>query len=285
MKRILLPEQRKKQKDYQARWYANNRATQKANRIKRYLENKDRERSNNRKWASENKERKKAADAKWRAENKERRKATNAAWYAKNRGAILAKWPTYKAAHPENNKRKKIYDAKHYLELRQQKIASVKKYYLKNRHQVLSRIQEWNKQHPERNVKYSAKWRSENRDFKKIINARWAANNPDKVRAKGHRRRARKYKNSTPEQIKAADLKIIQMLSHRHADCAYCAKRFLTKNMHVEHIVALARGGSHSPENICMSCGQCNESKNAKLLGSEWLPPQLALLQVDGLYA
>ena len=171
---------------------------------------------------------------------------------------------------------KKLYDANRYLLLRHQITARVKGYYRKNRAAIIKKVKTWNLERPERNKAYSAKWRFNNKDFKRIVCRKWELKNPDKVRAKSHRRRARKSKNSTIEQIHGADLKISKMLSVKYTDCAYCGKRFLTHQMHVDHILAIARGGAHSPDNICMACDKCNESKNARLLGSEWIPPQLS---------
>jgi len=49
--------------------------------------------------------------------------------------------------------------------------------------------------------------------------------------------------------------------------CAYCGS---TENLTIDHIVALADGGSHSLDNLTVACMSCNCSKGAKPL-IEWL--------------
>jgi len=53
------------------------------------------------------------------------------------------------------------------------------------------------------------------------------------------------------------------------ATCYYCQKRVSTKSIHIDHIVALAKGGLHAVENLCVACETCNRSKGAKSL-IEW---------------
>jgi 5-methylcytosine-specific restriction endonuclease McrA len=45
--------------------------------------------------------------------------------------------------------------------------------------------------------------------------------------------------------------------------CHWCRKR-CAKDFHIDHIVALARGGLHEARNLCISCPTCNLSKGAK---------------------
>lgn len=49
--------------------------------------------------------------------------------------------------------------------------------------------------------------------------------------------------------------------------CTYCGER--GKKLQCDHIVPVARGGSHSDENLTTACEPCNRSKGAKML-EEW---------------
>lgn len=51
--------------------------------------------------------------------------------------------------------------------------------------------------------------------------------------------------------------------------CVYCGTR--NGPFEVDHIVAVANGGTHDPDNLALSCRPCNRSKGAKTL-EEWLP-------------
>lgn len=83
----------------------------------------------------------------------------------------------------------------------------------------------------------------------------WRKANPDKVRAKDQRRRARllaaPVNDLTAEQwrdIKAA---------HKHR-CAYCGKR---RPLTMDHVIPLSKGGPHTASNIVPACRSCNCSK------------------------
>jgi 5-methylcytosine-specific restriction enzyme A len=43
--------------------------------------------------------------------------------------------------------------------------------------------------------------------------------------------------------------------------CHYCHGKFSFKELTLDHIVALARGGTTSPGNVVPSCKNCNKSK------------------------
>lgn len=48
--------------------------------------------------------------------------------------------------------------------------------------------------------------------------------------------------------------------------CLYCNKEFDIKELHLDHIMPLAAGGAHIPENCATSCRKCNLAKGAKIL-------------------
>lgn len=50
--------------------------------------------------------------------------------------------------------------------------------------------------------------------------------------------------------------------------CAYCWTELSFVEAQMDHVKAIARGGSNWPSNIVPSCGPCNVSKNA----SKWIP-------------
>ncbi len=45
--------------------------------------------------------------------------------------------------------------------------------------------------------------------------------------------------------------------------CAYCGKK--TIQLTQDHVIPLAKGGSHTPENIVPACISCNSSKGTKV--------------------
>ena len=63
------------------------------------------------------------------------------------------------------------------------------------------------------------------------------------------------------------DLK--RLFNRQHGKCYYCECLLERDTMHLDHVLALSRGGRHSIGNIVYACPACNMSKNAKLL-IEW---------------
>ena len=43
--------------------------------------------------------------------------------------------------------------------------------------------------------------------------------------------------------------------------CHYCARKFAFKDLTLDHIVPLARGGTTSPGNVVPACRECNKNK------------------------
>lgn len=58
-------------------------------------------------------------------------------------------------------------------------------------------------------------------------------------------------------------------LKTQKGKCWWCGKKIRGK-YHVDHRIPLSRGGTHWPNNICISCPKCNMSKGAKY-PHEWI--------------
>jgi len=82
----------------------------------------------------------------------------------------------------------------------------------------------------------------------------WGQLYPDRLKIIDHRRRARlaAVKHTlTADQWEA----ILAIYKHR---CAYCQRG---GKMTMDHVIPLARGGEHSPENVVPACFSCNSRK------------------------
>jgi 5-methylcytosine-specific restriction endonuclease McrA len=141
------------------------------------------------------------------------------------------------------------------------------------------RASAWNRAHPERVRESLAKYERANSEKRKAKDHnRYLAdpkkayerlkqariNNPLMHRAAEHRRRARK------QSAKGTHTKedIARLIVQSKGRCYWCGKK-IKGTPHIDHIFALARGGSNGPENLCVSCPTCNTSKGAKL-PHEW---------------
>lgn len=58
---------------------------------------------------------------------------------------------------------------------------------------------------------------------------------------------------------------VASIRSMASVDCYYCKKSVPSKSAHIDHVIPLSKGGSHSVGNLCAACPDCNLRKNAKL--------------------
>jgi 5-methylcytosine-specific restriction endonuclease McrA len=68
----------------------------------------------------------------------------------------------------------------------------------------------------------------------------------------------------------------LQILEINDNRCAYCLVQ--STDLEVDHVVPLAKGGTHEESNIVPACSECNTSKNDKLL-LEIFAPRLIVEQ------
>lgn len=103
-------------------------------------------------------------------------------------------------------------------------------------------------------AEYARRWKAANREKARANFARWQSSHPEQNRERERRRRARKATvvsiDFTPEQLDAR----MAMFGHR---CWMCGGPY----EHVDHVIAIARGGPHVLANLRPACQSCNSSK------------------------
>jgi len=87
----------------------------------------------------------------------------------------------------------------------------------------------------------------------------WKKANPERVSAYYAKKYAIRRGASKDGKVTAAQWADIKQ-KHRHC-CAYCGQK--TKRLTMDHIIPLARGGKHEPDNIAPACFTCNSRKHA----------------------
>ena len=130
-----------------------------------------------------------------------------------------------------------------------------KNYYNSNRQTLCKKAQEYRKKNPEKIKLQWVQYRKNNKE--KIINGRrrYAKKYPEKINAKASRKRAMLKNALHPDHKKEHD----KFLAH----LAKILKPF--QDLHVDHIVPLARGGSHHISNLRLLPAKINISKREKL--------------------
>jgi 5-methylcytosine-specific restriction endonuclease McrA len=73
------------------------------------------------------------------------------------------------------------------------------------------------------------------------------------------------------EKVKAQKLRKSQWWKRRCAEgvCYFCGGKILPKNLTMEHLIPLIRGGKSSKGNVVPACKECN-TKKKYLLPIEW---------------
>lgn len=127
----------------------------------------------------------------------------------------------------------------------------------------------WRKRHPERDRETTERWRRDHMDQARATQRAWQAANPVRFREKNGRRRARQRTQTFTGFTAAYMASVYAELAGK--PCFYCGG---TERITVDHVVPLARGGLHHPDNLVPACLRCNSSKGAKLL-HEWSSPAL----------
>lgn len=97
-----------------------------------------------------------------------------------------------------------------------------------------------------------------NPEVRRKARRNWVAKNREVVRAFAAEYRARKLA-ATTEKV---DYK--QIIERDKSICWICKQIVPEDKIDIDHIIPLTRGGSHSYENLAVSCTSCNRKKNNK---------------------
>lgn len=154
--------------------------------------------------------------------------------------------------------------------------------YQRNKTVILQKQKEWASRNKDkislRRKIYTAQHASANRLRAKLYAQRY----PDRVRGykkkwadvhkhenlmKCKERRARLRKAKVNSQAASEFYRWIR--NQDYVTCTYCGVFIAGRAVEVDHIVPINRGGTHEPDNFCVSCRFCNASKGDLLL-HEW---------------
>lgn len=219
---------------------------------------------------------------------KEARNAYGRIYLAKNRDHINAKRRLRRhALYMKNRDKELAYERNRRITHRELVLAQEKEYRLKNRDKMNAQAREWYKLNQEQQrLKKRERYQATKPIYKAYQKAyvqkhydmklrpkaliryrKYGQSHPEMVLLHAARRRARKAGATTD---KSADQYYLQIRAMPLVDCTYCKKPISGKKAHIDHIVALSRGGSHTAANLCPSCPRCNLSKHNRLL-DEWV--------------
>lgn len=170
----------------------------------------------------------------WRKNNPEKAAAQKAAYKERQRAANAA----YEHRNAERRKvmRKENYEA---YKPRRKYMQECKREYLRD---------------------VARAWRAENPEKSKNSVTAWRLANKDRVREIVRARRARVMcaPGSLSRGISSS------LMAAQKGRCAVCGCSLKKSGHHLDHVVALSRGGANIDSNVQLLCPSCNCSKNAR---------------------
>ena len=154
-----------------------------------------------------------------------------------------------------------------------------RKWGAENPERALENAYRWARENPEKSRKIHKRYYLKNRD-RLLENSRnryyelidhytalgkaWRAANPEKVRARGERRRARKA--AVPSGPKPTLDELIDM---QDGTCVYC-RTVDPPIWHMDHVIPISKGGPDTADNVVAACASCNTSKQDRDV-DEWM--------------
>lgn len=183
-----------------------------------------------------------------------------------------------KAAYFQRNKDRMRTKNKEWTALNPDKVYGyTNKWRKANKEQYETKLEAWRKANPDKNRAYAAKsrekperrirarekskqWYKENKERALTTAREWARKNPHRVRVYKHKRRT--LLRAAEGFFTAQDLAAIKE-RQRHR-CAVCKAKLPSNGrvIHLDHIVALTKGGTNWPRNLQFLCISCNSRKN-----------------------
>jgi len=192
----------------------------------------------------------------YREANPQKVKESKRMWAKKNPDKMLVMWRRYQAKY---KMRLSDYNKSYRQENLEGLKSQSKKYYLENKDAVLARNKNYLILNPQVVRISSRNYRANHPERARDNGARWRESNPELCREQSQRRRARRLNNGV---FKVTSGELARLYA---SPCAYCGQ----PSKHLDHIVPISRGGTHSIGNLTGSCASCNFSKGAKFI-TEW---------------
>lgn len=186
------------------------------------------------------------------------------AYNARNPEAHLRRARESAARRPEEVKE---YRRQYYVEHREEAKRRARQWELDNPERARERARRWYAATKAERRKKGREWVEKNRVRVRAAGRRWKRANPHKVREADARRRAKEVGAVTgSREARAAYASFVKWArTAGRIRCYWCKKPTKRGHRHLDHIIALARGGADAVENLCVACPACNTKKGAKL--------------------
>lgn len=187
--------------------------------------------------------------------DREKQRQYNQAYYHAHRDRIKARVMEYYRA---NEAKKKAYGREYYLKNREVVVAR----YHQNPRISLAKSKAWKQRNKEKHSAHARKYYRLHLAQIKEYAKRYRKTHPGAHTAIIEKRRALQ-RAATINLTKITEW-MQEVRRKPFAKCYYCGSKVSGRRLHFDHIVAIAKGGAHSVENLCVACADCNHSKHTK---------------------
>jgi len=257
--------------EYHKKWYEDNKPRLLALRKLRYKRNRGKELAQCAKWAKANPSKTKAANQRWRSKNAQRVKEINREYRIKNKEKLKARKAITNRIRYLSSKDAILAKNRVYAAAKKSQISAQQKKY-RERPEVNQKrrrqMKAWHDKHSSCPIRKARKLEKSHLHYianKEQLNSQhkqWRKKNPGKWRALMQKRRA--LEKGATINLKSIQKWMVEVKSKPFSTCYYCSNSIPSPEIHFDHIIALSKGGSHSVDNLCVSCESCNLSKSAK---------------------
>lgn len=150
-------------------------------------------------------------------------------------------------------------NAKQYDAHREERLADAATYRERHRTELRQKATVYNAIHAQAISCKMTAHRRANPKRTKEIQRRYRVKNRAKILDRIHVRRARIRNNGPVENISRREV-----WERDGGKCRWCGNSVLFENMHLDHVVPVCAGGTHTYGNVTTSCKKCNLRKGAK---------------------
>jgi 5-methylcytosine-specific restriction endonuclease McrA len=192
----------------------------------------------------------------YRAKNRQVVNAAKREWAFQNKEKISS----YNKVFREKNKEKLSIVSRKWYEANKDIVsAKAKIYRAENKDKKTATDKRWSAANRDKTRAASRRWRERNPEKAKLVRQNNEAKHPFRGRLKQQKRRQRIRENGLFLVTQQDAKRLLSGL------CFYCGG----PSEHIDHVVPVARGGSHSIGNLVGACQRCNQSKGSKFI-TEW---------------
>lgn len=168
----------------------------------------------------------------------------------------------------EDNKEKlREYDKKQYWKSPDKHRENRRKSNIVNTESIKEKREIYYKNNKDMILQKNHEYYNKNKAYVNLRNKKYYCNNKDKFIFKARERKNKLREVSDGSITEKSLYKIYELQKHK---CAYCDCNLEESGKHLDHIIPISKGGSHTLNNVHYVCPTCNLSKNNKT-EEEWL--------------